>query len=83
MASLKWSEDALHDLGDIDAEIARRIVEKVKWLGENFSGVVPENLHHDLEGKYKLRVGDYRVVYTAHEDLIIVQAVGHRKDVYK
>jgi mRNA interferase RelE/StbE len=34
---------------------------------------------------YRVRVGDYRIIYTVHDDLllIIVVALGHRRDVYR
>lgn len=34
---------------------------------------------------YRLRVGDYRVVYEIHDDrlLILVVKVGHRRDIYR
>jgi mRNA interferase RelE/StbE len=83
MVSIKWSADALEDLENIDTIVAQRIVEKVKWLEDNFHDIVPEKLHRDLRKLYKLRVGDYRVIYSVHEEVIIVQAVGHRKDVYQ
>lgn len=39
-----------------------------------------------LKGRpgYRVRVGDYRVIYTIHDDvlLIVVVTVGHRRDVY-
>lgn len=82
MASLKWSADALRDLENIDAVIARRILEKTSWFESHFSEIVPEKLHHDLKQFYKLRVGDYRVVYEIRGSLIIINAVGHRKDIY-
>jgi mRNA-degrading endonuclease RelE of RelBE toxin-antitoxin system len=83
MVSIKWSADALEDLERIDVVVARRIIEKAKWLEDNFSDVVPEKLHHDLRKLYKLRVGDYRAVYSIHGDVIIIQALGHRKDIYQ
>jgi len=32
----------------------------------------------------RVRVGNYRIIYTIHDDvlLIVVVALGHRKDVY-
>ncbi|MDO8561931.1 MAG: type II toxin-antitoxin system RelE/ParE family toxin [bacterium] len=83
MASVKWSADALQDLEKIDQIIARRIIEKIGWLEENFSDIVPEPLHRELKGLYKLRIGDFRAVYSTHQGLIIIEAVGHRRDVYK
>lgn len=82
MASLKWTEESLDDLARIDFVIAQRVVAKAQWLEKHFSHVVPEKLRRDLKGFYKLRVGDYRAVYAIHDDLIIIHAVGHRRDIY-
>ena len=37
------------------------------------------------EDAYRIRVGDYRVIYEIDDDKIIVTvvSVGHRKDIYK
>jgi mRNA interferase RelE/StbE len=37
------------------------------------------------EEAYRIRVGDYRVIYEIEDDKIIVTvvSVGHRKDIYK
>lgn len=34
---------------------------------------------------YRLRVGDYRIVYDVFDDLVLVKVmkVGHRRDIYK
>jgi mRNA interferase RelE/StbE len=36
-------------------------------------------------GRYRVRVGDYRIVYEVHDDRLVVQVVrvGHRSDVYR
>lgn len=83
MVSVKWSESALQDLDTLDRVIAKRVVEKVLWLGENFADITPERLHRDLRDLYKLRVGDYRTIYFLHSDHITIEAVGHRRDVYR
>jgi mRNA interferase RelE/StbE len=31
---------------------------------------------------YRLRMGDYRVLFDVRGDIILIQKVGHRKDVY-
>ncbi len=33
---------------------------------------------------YRIRVGDYRIIYTIHDDrlIVLVVDVGHRRDVY-
>lgn len=44
-----------------------------------------EALTGEFEGLFKLRVGDYRVVYELiHEEkLILIHAIGHRRDIYR
>ncbi|MEK7479991.1 MAG: type II toxin-antitoxin system RelE/ParE family toxin [Patescibacteria group bacterium] len=83
MASARWSTNALGNLEKLDPIIRERILTKVSWLEENLADIVPEPLHRELKGSYKLRMGDYRVVYSVHQELITIEAVGHRRDVYK
>ena len=42
-------------------------------------------LHGDLKGRRKLRVGDYRVVYSVDSEGSVVRviAIGHRSNVYR
>lgn len=55
---------AKENLKEVDISTAQGVLEKVKWLSQNI-----ENFHHKtLKGNYadifKLRVGDWRVLYT-------------------
>lgn len=83
MASVKWSDDALRDLEKLDSVIAERIVAKTIWLEESFSKIVPEMLRRDLKGLYKLRIGDYRAAYSINGEIVTIEMVGHRRDVYR
>lgn len=83
MASVNWSREALENLDALDSLIRERILTKVSWLRENLSAIVPEPLRRDLKGLYKLRVGDYRIVYTVRGDILTIELVGHRRDIYR
>jgi mRNA interferase RelE/StbE len=39
----------------------------------------------DMQGGWRIRVGDYRVVYEIHDDrlVVLIIRVGHRRDVYR
>ena len=40
-------------------------------------------LRYSLKGARRLRVGDYRVIYTVEaEDLVLIVKIGHRREVY-
>lgn len=41
-----------------------------------------ELLRHRLKGYWKLRVGDYRVIYQIVGQEVWVYRIGHRRDVY-
>ena len=41
-----------------------------------------ESLRYRLKGYWKLRVGDYRVVYTIVGQEVWIYRIDHRKDVY-
>jgi mRNA interferase RelE/StbE len=44
-----------------------------------------EALAGELRGAFRLRVGDYRIIYSAdHEErLCKIHSIGHRRDVYR
>ena len=62
---------------------ARLIINALEQLQQK--PALGEFLHGDLKGRRKLRVGDYRVVYSIEKDKLIVfiLRIAHRKDVYK
>ncbi len=37
------------------------------------------------DGEWRVRTGDYRIVYETHDDvlLVLVVAVGHRREIYR
>ena len=76
---------AVRELERLDKSIGTRIVQRIKWLAENFDDVKPKRLTGELSGLYKLREGDYRIIYQIlrREKLIVVHYIGHRKNVYR
>lgn len=78
-------EEADSDLERIDRLVARRIVRRIQWLAEYFDDIKPEQLTGKLSGFFKLRVGNYRVIYRViqSENLIAIHRVGHRREVYR
>lgn len=85
MYRVRFLDTASKQLAVLDKPVARRIVERVQWLAENLADANLEALTGDFEGLFKLRVGDYRVVYEPihDEQLIIVHAIGHRREIYR
>jgi mRNA interferase RelE/StbE len=78
-------DKAVRDLAKLDKQVGRRVAKRVHWLAENLESVRLEPLAGDLAGLYKLRVGDYRVLYEIlhDEQVIVIHVIGHRREVYK
>ena len=78
-------EPAASELESLDITVARRVVERIRWLAENIENIRVEALKGDLAGMYKLRVGDYRIIYGVirEERIVLIHLIGHRKDVYQ
>ena len=76
---------AARDLARLDKPIAQRIVQRIKRLATSVEAMRLEALTGDLAGLYKLRVGNYRIIYEVlwDEKIIVIHAVGHRRDIYR
>lgn len=59
--------------------ILRLVEEKLSGLSFLTRGVK----RYHKQGRYRLRVGDYRVVYSRHCDTVTVYEISPRKDTYK
>jgi len=85
MFQVDFTPVAEADLACLDKPIAQRMLKRIRWLAENFGAITPEALTGPWQGVFKLRVGDYRVLYTCDREKqrIIVRFIRHRREVYK
>ena len=78
-------KEDLTKIAKVDAVLGQRVLSKINWLSKNCNLVRHQSLSGDLAGFYKLRVGDYRVIYMidSYKQSIDICFIGHRKDVYR
>ena len=78
---ISWDEKALQDLEKINLLLRKRIIKKI----ENFAN---SGSFHQVkrvlgyENLYRLRVGDYRVIFELGRGEISVLKIGLRKNIY-
>ena len=77
---IEFKPRAIRDLKAIDRSQARRIVEKIRLMQDELSGDVKRLTNATSE--FRLRVGDYRILFEVEADKVIVYRVRHRKDAY-
>lgn len=78
---LEISEEALTQLRSLSKEQRGRIGQRLDALQTDLHGDVKKLAGH--AGKYRLRVGDYRVLSMLEKDLLFVHQVKDRKDAYR
>lgn len=83
MVNVEISPEALGDLDRLPEGMIMRIRTVLSRLGNwpEISGV--KALRHDLKGHFRIRAGDWRVVFHLEGSLLVVDRVDNRKDVYE
>jgi len=75
-----FSNEASRDLERLSPEVARRITAKIERLKNGLAGNVKRLTNYSPE--YRLRVGDWRVLFDVAKDVVLVQHVSHRSQAY-
>ena len=82
--SIQWRKSTKKDLRSLPQQEVARIVAAVTDLASEPLPYGSQKLSGS-ERSYRIRIGDYRVIYEVFSDsqLIEVQRIRHRKDVYR
>ena len=82
-----FSKEALKDLKKLDRHTAALII---GWVRKNLEGCDNPRAHGkgltaNLSGKWRYRVGDYRLLADIQDDKVVIMMlrVGHRSEIYK
>jgi len=78
---IEFAASALEDLRSIPKREVDQILGKVQRLENGLHGNIKRLQNADVG--FRLRMGDYRVLFDVIGDRILVQKVGNRKDVYE
>jgi mRNA interferase RelE/StbE len=82
---LNFTEGVQGSIKSLDKNIRQRVFDKLKWFIQNVDNLTLLPLKGNLSGLYKLRVGDYRIIYEVNlnDKVVTVHKIGHRKEIYK
>lgn len=84
MFEIEYREEVLdEDLSEIPKNLQRRIVRAIDARLSTEPYEYGTRLRQSLAGLWKLRVGDYRVVFEIDGDRVRIWAIVHRKKVYE
>lgn len=77
---IEYGPSALDDLDDLPARERAQILRKIERLESGLHGNIKRL--HKAEAMYRLRMGDYRILFDVEGDVIVIRRIGDRKDVY-
>jgi mRNA interferase RelE/StbE len=86
MYKIEFLREAVEELEKLDRPVQKLIKEKLEILSHN-----PDLLRNNIKplkgiysGLYRLRVGNYRVIYRLKKErlIILIIRIGHRREVY-
>ena len=83
MFDVKISDLALEEFDDLPASIQERIhavVERLKYW-PNLTGAKP--LVENWRGHFRIRTGDYRIIFRPLGKTIFVERIANRRDIYE
>jgi mRNA interferase RelE/StbE len=78
---IEYKESVERDLRKIDRKEANRILNKIEdvFSVDSDAGIA---LTGEYKGLFKLRVGDYRVIFAKTKTGVLILRIRHRKHVY-
>ena len=78
---IKISGKAMKDLKSIPKNQAGTILDRIETLKPDLKGDVKRLTNFTPE--YRLRVGDFRILFEIENNVIIIYRIKHRKDSYR
>ena len=81
---IQWKDSAKKELKNLDKAIIKRLLAHIDLLAENPRPETSKKLQ-GIDNFYRIRVADYRVVYSIEDDVLVVEIIrlGHRHKIYQ
>jgi mRNA interferase RelE/StbE len=81
---VEFASAVLRNLEKLPSKISHKLVEVAESLGETPYPIGTKKMIGN-EGLWRIRVGDYRIVYKVegHRLVVLIVKIGHRREVYR
>ena len=77
---IEYGTPALDDLDTLPARERAQILRKIERLQHGLHGNIKRL--HEAEAAYRLRMGDFRILFDVEGHVIVIRRIGNRKDIY-
>lgn len=85
--NIEFTKSAKKEFDRLSKPVQKKVVRSLQLLqSDPYSDLLPiKRLQGIQEKLYRLRIGDYRIVYEVQDAklLVVIIKIGHRRDVYR
>ena len=78
---IEYGDTAIKDLEHVPTKQRAQILRKIERLRLGLHGNIKRLRESDIA--YRLRMGDYRILFDVEESVIVIRRIGHRKSIYE
>lgn len=78
--TVSYTQEAANQLFALPVKVQRQIKTKVERLGAGFTGDIKKL--NAADNIYRLRSGDFRILFQISETSLLILLIGDRKDIY-
>jgi len=78
---IEYTALSIENLRVLPKTVATQIIRKISRLENGLTGNIKRLRQADFG--YRLRMRDYRILFDVEDDTIVIQKIGHRKNVYE
>lgn len=79
---VRIKSEAEKELSRLDKTVAQRILDSISGL-KNFPDIQGIKKLKGRPARYRLRVGDWRIVFSIDSNTLIIETIKHRREAYR
>lgn len=79
--TFQFKPRAIKDIESLNSKFQLRVIKKIEEMSDNLKGDVKQLTGSTPE--FRLRVGDYRVLFEVEGETIIIYRIRHRREAYR
>jgi len=78
---IQFKPKAVRDIEGLPSRMRARVLARIEEMSNDLKGDVKRLTNFTPE--YRLRIGDYRVLFEIEEETIIIYRIRHRREAYR
>jgi mRNA interferase RelE/StbE len=79
---IEYDPKAFKQLQKLNPTIAKELLDGIEEFANTPVVTKIKKLKTPFDGAYRLRIGDYRVIFYQDNNLMLISKIAHRKEVY-